>query len=208
MPDVEFTNLLVVTVIALLAPLLLGLAPALRFPAVVLEIIAGVVVGPQVLGWVEVDLPVSIVALLGLAFLLFLAGLEIDVHQLRGQVLRLALLGYVATVLLGLAVGVGLHAARLGRGSRPGRHRPLCDVTGARRSGPQGRRAARHATRPDHGRGGLGGRLRRDRAALAALLQLGYQHREPSGAPGQLHGPGRDRLRWWSPTWPGSGDST
>ncbi|WP_310529345.1 cation:proton antiporter [Nocardioides sp.] len=110
MPDVEFTNLLAVTVIALLAPLLLGLAPALRFPAVVLEIIAGVVVGPEALGWVEVDLPVSIVALLGLAFLLFLAGLEIDLHQLRGQVLRLALLGYVATVLLGLAVGVGLRA--------------------------------------------------------------------------------------------------
>lgn len=110
MPDVEFTNLLAVTVIALLAPLLLGLAPAMRFPAVVLEIIAGVVVGPEALGWVEVDLPVSIVALLGLAFLLFLAGLEIDLHQLRGQVLRLALLGYVATVLLGLAVGVGLRA--------------------------------------------------------------------------------------------------
>ena len=118
MPDVEFTNLLVVTVIALLAPLLLGLAPAARFPAVVLEIIAGVIVGPQVLGWVEVDLPVSIVSLLGLAFLLFLAGLEIDVHQLRGQLLRLALLGYLATVMLGLAVGVGLHA--VGWVSSPG----------------------------------------------------------------------------------------
>ena len=66
-------------------PLTLGLAPRLRFPAVVLEIVAGVVVGPQALGWVEVDLPVSIVALLGLAFLLFLAGLEIDVHRLRGR---------------------------------------------------------------------------------------------------------------------------
>ena len=111
MPDVEFTNLLAVAVIALLAPLSLGLAPALRLPAVVLEIIAGVVVGPQVLGWVEVDLPVSIVALLGLAFLLFLAGLEIDVHRLRGQVLRLALLGYVVTMALGLAVGLGLDVA-------------------------------------------------------------------------------------------------
>lgn len=110
MPDVGFTNLLVVTVIALLAPLTLGLAPALRFPSVVLEIIAGVVVGPQGLGWVEVDLPVSIVALLGLAFLLFLAGLEIDVHRLRGQVLRLALIGYVLTLVLGIAVGAGLAA--------------------------------------------------------------------------------------------------
>jgi Kef-type K+ transport system membrane component KefB len=83
----------------------------LRFPAVVLEIIAGIVVGPQVLDWVEVDLPVSIVALLGLAFLLFLAGLEIDVHQLRGQVLRLAVVAYVLTLLLGISVGLGLDAA-------------------------------------------------------------------------------------------------
>lgn len=118
MPDVEFTNLLVVTIIALLAPLTLGLAPALRFPAVVLEIVAGVVVGPQVLGWVEVDLPVSVVALLGLAFLLFLAGLEIDIHQLRGQLLRLALLGYLVTVVAGICVGVGLGA--VGWVSSPG----------------------------------------------------------------------------------------
>ncbi len=60
------------------------------------------------LGWVEADLVVSVVAVLGLAFLLFLAGLEIDVHRLRGSVLRLALLGYAATLLLGLAVGGGL----------------------------------------------------------------------------------------------------
>jgi Kef-type K+ transport system membrane component KefB len=74
MPDVEFVNLLAISVVALLAPLTLGLAPGLRIPSVVLEIIAGVVLGPQVLGWVEVDLPVGIVALLGLAFLLFLAS--------------------------------------------------------------------------------------------------------------------------------------
>ena len=83
MPDVEFTNLLRVAVIALLAPLTLGLAPRLRLPAVVLEIVTGIVVGPQVLGWVEVDLPVSIVSLLGLAFLLFLAGLEIHTDPAR-----------------------------------------------------------------------------------------------------------------------------
>ena len=54
MPEVGFTNLLVVCVIALLAPLALGFAPRVRVPAVVLEIVAGVVVGPSVLGWVEV----------------------------------------------------------------------------------------------------------------------------------------------------------
>ncbi len=108
MPDVTFTNLLVVSLIALLAPLTLGFVPRLRMPAVVVEIVAGVVVGPSVLGWVEADVVVSVVAVLGLAFLLFLAGLEIDLHRLRGGVLRIALLGYVVTLVLGLGVGGAL----------------------------------------------------------------------------------------------------
>ncbi len=111
MPDVQFSNLLAVAVIALLAPLSLGLVPALRMPAVVLEIVIGVVVGPSALGYVAIDTPIQIVALLGLAFLLFLAGLEIDVHRLRGALLRGALLGYVVTLVLGLAVGTAFGAA-------------------------------------------------------------------------------------------------
>lgn len=111
MPDVGFDNLLIVLVVALLAPLLLGLAPRLKVPAVVLEIVAGIVVGPSVLGWVEADLVVQVVAVLGLAFLLFLAGLEIDVHRLRGRLLTLALLGYAVSLLLGLTIGLGVSAA-------------------------------------------------------------------------------------------------
>ncbi|MFI9025376.1 cation:proton antiporter [Streptomyces sp. NPDC053560] len=105
-PDVSFVNLFAVVLIALLAPLLLGLAPRVRIPAVVLEIVAGIVFGPAGLGWIQVDLPVQIVALLGLAFLLFLAGLEIDLHWLRGRLLGNALLGYVVTLVLGTAAGV------------------------------------------------------------------------------------------------------
>jgi Kef-type K+ transport system membrane component KefB len=110
MPEVQFTNLLIVAVIALVAPLTLGLAPSVRIPAVVLEIIAGIVVGPHGLGWVDIDLPIQIVSLIGLAFLLFLAGLEIDVHQLRGSLLRLAVIGFAVTLVLGMLVGIGLHA--------------------------------------------------------------------------------------------------
>jgi Kef-type K+ transport system membrane component KefB len=110
MPDVQFTNLFAVALIALLAPLLLGLAPRLRVPAVVLEIVAGIVVGPHGLGLVKVDVPLQIVSLLGLGFLLFLAGLEIDVHRLRGQVLRVAVLGYLVTLVLGGAAGLGFSA--------------------------------------------------------------------------------------------------
>ncbi|MEV6448169.1 cation:proton antiporter [Amycolatopsis sp. NPDC051716] len=111
MPGVGFVNLFAVAAIALAAPLLLGLAPKLRVPAVVLEIVAGIALGPSGLGWLEPDLPVQIVALLGLAFLLFLAGLEIDVHRLRGRALRVAVLGYGVTVGLGLAAGAGFATA-------------------------------------------------------------------------------------------------
>jgi Kef-type K+ transport system membrane component KefB len=111
MPAVSFTNLLIICAVAVLAPLLVGLLPGLRVPAVVVEIVAGIVLGPSVLGWVRIDLPIQILALVGLAFLLFLAGLEIDLARLRGRVLRLALLGFGASLVLGAIVGVGFHAA-------------------------------------------------------------------------------------------------
>jgi len=106
--EVDFTNLLLVAAIAFAAPLLLGLAPSLRLPAVVLEIVAGIVVGPSVLGWVEVDEAVAVLSVVGLAFLLFLAGLEIELHKLRGAVLRGSLVGFAASFALAIAVAVGL----------------------------------------------------------------------------------------------------
>src|SRR6185312_787034 len=110
MPDVSFTNLLVVAAVAVSAPKTVGFAPRLRIPAVVLEIICGIIIGPSGFGWVRVDLPVQILALFGLAFLLFLAGLEIDVHQLRGRLLRFAVLGYLVTLVLGYGAGASFAA--------------------------------------------------------------------------------------------------
>ncbi len=111
MPDVSFANLFVVCLVGAAAPLALGFAPRLRLPAVVLEIVAGIVLGPSGLGWVEVDLPIQILSLIGLAFLLFLSGLEIDASRLRGRVLRVALLGYGVTLVIGVPIGLGLDAA-------------------------------------------------------------------------------------------------
>jgi len=111
MPDVSFTNLLIVAAVAVLAPLTVGFFPRLRVPAIVLEIIGGIIIGPSVLGWAHVDLPVSILALFGLAFLLFLAGLEIDVHRLRGRLLRFAVLGYLVSLVLGYGAGASFTAA-------------------------------------------------------------------------------------------------
>ena len=110
MTEIHFTNLLIVVAAALLAPLMLGFFPRIRLPAIVLEIVLGIVIGPSGLGWVKPDLPVSILALVGLAFLLFLSGLEIDVERLRGRILKLTALAFVASFAIAIALGLGLRA--------------------------------------------------------------------------------------------------
>jgi len=107
----SFSGLLIVSAVAFGAPFLLGLFPRVRAPAVVLEIVAGIVVGPSVLGWVHVDDTIEVVATLGLAFLLFLAGLEIDFARLRGRVLRLSGIGFAVSFGIALVVAGGLQAA-------------------------------------------------------------------------------------------------
>src|SRR5256714_14419995 len=104
MSEVHFTNLLIVVAIALAAPLALGFFPRIRLPAIVL----GIIIGPSGLGWVRPDLPVSILSLIGLAFLLFLAGLEIDVQRLRGRTLKLTAMGFAASFVIGIVVGLAL----------------------------------------------------------------------------------------------------
>ena len=110
MPDIHFTNLLIVVAVGLLAPLALGFFPRFRLPAIVLEIVLGIVIGPSGLGWVKPDLPVSILALVGLAFLLFLSGLEIDVERLRGRVLKLTALGFAVSFAIAIVLGLALNA--------------------------------------------------------------------------------------------------
>jgi Kef-type K+ transport system membrane component KefB len=111
--DVGFTNLLIVAAAAFAAPLALGLVPALKLPAVVLEIVLGIVLGPSVLGWVEVDDAVQVMSLLGLAFLLLLAGLEVDFDMLRGRLLKLTGLGFAVSFAIALVCSLGLDAAGL-----------------------------------------------------------------------------------------------
>ena len=113
MPELSLAGVVVVAAVAFAVPLLLGLFPGLRLPSVVLEIVVGIVLGPSGLDWVHVDLPLQVLSLLGLAFLLFLAGLEIDLHQLRGKLLGLVAGGFVVSFAIGLAVSGGLGAAGL-----------------------------------------------------------------------------------------------
>jgi Kef-type K+ transport system membrane component KefB len=113
MEEPGFSGLLLVVVVAFLAPFLLGLAPRVRLPAVVFEIVAGIVIGPSVLGWVELDQTIEVLSLMGLAFLLFLAGLEVDFSELRGRLLRLAALGWAISFAIAVAVSMLLSSAGL-----------------------------------------------------------------------------------------------
>src|SRR5947207_349713 len=111
--EIDFTNLLIVAAAAFAAPLALGLVPSLRLPAVVLEIVLGIVLGPSVLVWARVDEPVHVMSLLGLAFLLLLAGLEVEFDQFRGRLLKLTGLGFLASLAIALVFALSLHGAGL-----------------------------------------------------------------------------------------------
>ena len=111
MPDLA--DLLIVVSVAFAAPFLVGFFPSLLVPAVVFEIVAGIVIGPSVLGIVEIDDTLTVVSLIGLAFLLFLAGLEIEIDKLRGQVLRIAGAGFALSLAIAVVVSLSLSAAGL-----------------------------------------------------------------------------------------------
>ena len=108
MSEIDLSNALIVAAVAFTAPLVLGLAPPLRLPAVVLELVAGIALGPSGLGWIEVDDVVEVLALVGLAFLLFLSGLEIDFERLRGRALGLTGAGFAVSFVFALVAAFAL----------------------------------------------------------------------------------------------------
>ena len=93
------------------------LADALRrfmVPLVVVEVLAGILVGPQVLGLAGTTPLVDALARLGVCFLFFLAGYEIEVSRLRGTPLRLAVVGWLVSLAIAVGISASLHLAGLG----------------------------------------------------------------------------------------------
>ncbi len=115
----RFIPLLIVLGLAFAIPLLL--ARFQRLPVVVGEIVFGVVVGPSILGWVTEGPILTFMSDIGLAFLMFLAGMEIEFGLIFGgekkkgegpPVLRSSLLIYGLTV--ALAVGGSFLVSEIG----------------------------------------------------------------------------------------------
>jgi Kef-type K+ transport system membrane component KefB len=102
MPSISFNSVLIIAAMAVVVPLISGLLPRLPVPGAALEVIAGILIGPAVLGWVRIDAPVQVLSDLGLGMLLFLAGLEIDIERLRGPLARLAVAAFAVSAVLAL----------------------------------------------------------------------------------------------------------
>lgn len=93
-----------------------------RQPLIVSFMVAGLLVGPPVLGWVTAHDQVDLLAKLGISLLLFIVGLKLDIHIIRsigvvalatglGQVLFTSVIGYFLCLLLGMPSLSALYVA-------------------------------------------------------------------------------------------------
>ncbi|HEY5245382.1 MAG TPA: cation:proton antiporter, partial [Acidimicrobiales bacterium] len=114
MVSLNFVGLLIVAVIAVAAPLLAELVPGRVLPPVVVEVVAGVLVGPQVLGWVHVDVPITVLSFMGLGFVLFLAGLELEPDSLWSRQSRAAMVAFGVTLAIAFPLAAILKVAGAG----------------------------------------------------------------------------------------------
>ena len=106
--------LLQLMMVLLVARVFAELAVRLKSPSVIGELLAGVVLGPSLLGWLSPDATIRLLAEIGIILLLFEVGLETDIRGLArtgGQSLVVAVLGFILPFLLGFGVarwGLGL----------------------------------------------------------------------------------------------------
>ena len=77
----------------------------LFLPVVVVELILGVLIGPQLLDLARVNAFTEFFGDLGLGMLFFFAGYEIDLARIRGTPLRLGLLGWAMSLAIAYALG-------------------------------------------------------------------------------------------------------
>lgn len=105
-------SFLIIVIVAAAAATIAGVLPKrLALPVVVLEILLGILVGPEVLELAEPDEFTQFFSNLGLGMLFFFAGYEIEFRLIRGQPLKLAALGWFFSLALGFGVAALFIAA-------------------------------------------------------------------------------------------------
>ena len=109
---VDETSALVIVMAAALAGILvLALSPKVTIPVVVLELVLGIIIGPQGFDIARLDPTTSLLGNLGLGMLFFFAGYEIDFQRIKGRPLELAAAGWALSLALAYGIGGALAAA-------------------------------------------------------------------------------------------------
>jgi Kef-type K+ transport system membrane component KefB len=106
MVDVDTGSFLAIGFTAALAATLVTFGGRwVAVPVVVLEILLGIVIGPDVLDIAQSDQFITFFSNLGLGMLFFFAGYEIDFERVRGAPLKLAVVGWLITLVLAYSIG-------------------------------------------------------------------------------------------------------
>jgi Kef-type K+ transport system membrane component KefB len=106
MITVDSESFLTVVAVGAIAAFAAGLVgPRMTIPVVVLEIVLGILVGPELLGFAEPDDFLDFFSSLGLGMLFFFAGYEIDFERIRGSPLKLGALGWLLSLALAYSLG-------------------------------------------------------------------------------------------------------
>ena len=113
MQQVNTENLILVAFAMAIAAGIPALLPRLPLPGVVIEIVLGAIIGPQVLGLVHPGLTLNFLADFGLAMLFLMAGFEIDPAVLLGRPIRNALTGWIISAVIALGAAMLLFEAGL-----------------------------------------------------------------------------------------------
>ena len=112
MIEVDTESFFTIVVIAALAAVTVAIMPRrLAPPVVVVELLMGIVVGPDALDLAETDDFIDFFSNLGLGMLFFFAGYEIDFKRVGGRPLRLGALGWAISVAIAYGLGGILAAA-------------------------------------------------------------------------------------------------
>lgn len=108
-----FASLVVIMLVAVLAPYAASLVPGRAVPEVVFLVFAGAVLGPHALGVIDnAGEPIRVISDLGLGFLFLMAGYEIDPRDLVSRTGLHATLCWATSMALGLLVVSTLLASR------------------------------------------------------------------------------------------------
>ncbi len=102
------STLVMIALVAVLSPILAELSGRLAIPDVVIQIGLGIVIGPAVLSIAHPDSVVNALSYMGLSYLMFLAGLELDLARIRGRSLQLASMGWAISLALALVTALAL----------------------------------------------------------------------------------------------------